>query len=380
MVIRHVVLLLLPCVTFAFSSRFSRICGPECSTYIRREKVGRNNNRLSNYVMEGLTLLLSKQDDDNSSSFDGDFAPTFDGQLFYGLEQKPGENEITTTLSEIREISARLNKNEKDRGVSGYTMGKDDRKEVNEFVWKGVKYPLKTRTVPLSEYIEDAIDVTVFELGSAETQSLVESWMAYETDDDEKNDDDDFDPFGVVMWPGSIIASEELYRLREKVKNKTVLVLGAGTGVEVQVATQLGAKHVIATDNNPMSLAILDHSISSAPFCHDIVETRIFDVFSSESLPPCDVLVAADVLYNEQLAGQIGRRFVEALSLDPIPTIVITDSQRFHGTDFLETINSQRSKNDWYMWKERNLEKVEVSGILIDDDQRINVKARLLSI
>merc|ERR1711862_1021384 len=65
------------------------------------------------------------------------------------------------------------------------------------------------------------------------------------------------DPFGVVMWPGSIVASrllmqEHISTNKSQIANSTVLVLGAGTGVEVQTAALLGAKKVIATDVNPL--------------------------------------------------------------------------------------------------------------------------------
>jgi len=53
-------------------------------------------------------------------------------------------------------------------------------------------------------------------------------------------------PFGVIMWPGSILASKELANHVDEVHNSTVLVLGAGTGVEAQCAALLGASKVIA--------------------------------------------------------------------------------------------------------------------------------------
>ena len=316
-------------------------------------------------------------------SDDSDFSPNFDGQLFYGLEQKPGEKEIVTTKSELREISARLNKqpSESDIDVTEDMQNNivsENSSEAYSFQWGKSQYQLRPRRVPLSDFIDGASDVTVLELDSSSTQELVESWMMEDKEDIESRTDEDFDPFGVVMWPGSIIASEELYRFEEDglLKDKEVLVLGAGTGVEVQVAAKLGARRVTATDNNPMTLSILEASLQSSPSLQSIVHTKIFDIFSNEPLPSCDILVAADVLYNKELAEQVGKRFAEALSLEMRPAIIVTDSQRFHGTDFLQQLKDTQS----YEWNERCLDQVQVSGILIQDDQKVNVKARLLSI
>jgi predicted nicotinamide N-methyase len=91
------------------------------------------------------------------------------------------------------------------------------------------------------------------------------------------------DPFGVVMWPGSILASMELlkhhYRCpQSRIENKTVLVLGAGTGVEAQVAGLLGARKVIATDINQMAMRLLKYAIdirdNSSYSMSSIVECR----------------------------------------------------------------------------------------------------------
>jgi predicted RNA methylase len=76
------------------------------------------------------------------------------------------------------------------------------------------------------------------------------------------------DPFGVVMWPGSIVASKELMKQhycspQSQIENATVLVLGAGTGLEAQTAGLLGARKVIATDINQMALRLLKYSIDN---------------------------------------------------------------------------------------------------------------------
>lgn len=309
-----------------------------------------------------------------SSQSDSSFEPQFDGQLFYGLEQEPGGTEIKTNLAEIREISKRLN-----AGVEVVDNADTISPSSMTINFEGEDLPIKRRDVHLGKFINDVVDdpvletISVYEL--AKPQEMVESWMA--NDGETANDSD---PFGVVMWPGSIIAAGELVKNREFISDaKTVLILGAGTGVEAQVAAKLGAKKVIATDNNGLTLTLLDHSVKAAGLV-DTVQSAEFDIFSDRELPDADVVVAADVLYNPELAQQVGRRCQEVLCRSPRPMLIVTDSQRFHGTDFLESLNQEREAENLLEWEEVGLDRLTVAGILVEDDQEVNIKARLLSV
>ena len=124
--------------------------------------------------------------------------------------------------------------------------------------------PIISRTVPVSidvpeEPGTETIEVTVWEM--EKPSEIIQTWWSVEESDRAAMGD----PFGVVMWPGSIVASKELMKNHHcnspsKVENSTVLVLGAGTGVESQVAARLGAGKVIATDINQLTLKLLDFS------------------------------------------------------------------------------------------------------------------------
>lgn len=99
------------------------------------------------------------------------------------------------------------------------------------------------------------LNVTIWEMDKP--SDLIQEWWSI--DESERNARVG-DPFGVVMWPGSILASMELMKQhyshstsKSPITNATVLVLGAGTGVEAQTAALLGAKTVIATDINPLN-------------------------------------------------------------------------------------------------------------------------------
>ena len=71
------------------------------------------------------------------------------------------------------------------------------------------------------------------------------------------------DPFGLVTWPGSVLAARELLEHAEiAVRNRRVVVLGAGVGVETQAAAMLNPKSVIATDIHPTTLQQLELGVS----------------------------------------------------------------------------------------------------------------------
>mmetsp|Transcript_14673 Transcript_14673/g.17076 ORF Transcript_14673/g.17076 Transcript_14673/m.17076 type:complete len:331 (-) Transcript_14673:239-1231(-) len=244
------------------------------------------------------------------------------------------------------------------------------------------KIPIMSRTVPIN--VDDIPYITIWEL--QKPSKLMEMWWSADLDSASSvvSKEKIGDPFGVVMWPGSILASRVLAHHKTEVLNSTVLILGAGTGVEVQASAILGAKKVIATDISKLTLKLLRYGAEQAGL-DKAIEPLYFDLYSNEKLPECDIVVAADVLYNEELAAQIGKRCVEVLSRPCPPKLIVTDSQRFHGTDFLEDVNAEllqlglgtSSKLEWEYF---NLENITGSGVLIEGDQTYNAKTRLVSI
>ena len=194
------------------------------------------------------------------------------------------------------------------------------------------------------------------------------------------------DPFGLVSWPGSVLAARELYQhAQEAVLNKTVVVLGAGVGVETQATAMLGPKEVIATDIHPTTLQQLEYGVArndQISSTNTLVKTQVLDLFltkKEQPIPPCDLLVVADVLYSEQLASQVCRRCAEALEANPDIKILVTDSQRFVPT-FIEELNRELTKVAITVpppvakWKLETMKNFEGSGVIIDEDQTYDVK------
>ena len=133
------------------------------------------------------------------------------------------------------------------------------------------RVPIISRTIPIgievpADPVENrtnkTLNVTIWEM--ERPSEIIQTWWSVGESERHLMGD----PFGVVMWPGSIVASKELMKQhycspQSQIENATVLVLGAGTGLEAQTAGLLGARKVIATDINQMALRLLKYSIDN---------------------------------------------------------------------------------------------------------------------
>ncbi|KAL7573462.1 hypothetical protein ACA910_013776 [Epithemia clementina (nom. ined.)] len=200
------------------------------------------------------------------------------------------------------------------------------------------------------------------------------------------------DPFGLVAWPGAVVAAQELHEhAATRVRGKRVVVLGAGVGVEAQAAAHLGAAHVLATDIHPTTLQLLQYGAEQAGLACRI-STQLFDIADDlrhQPLPDeLDLLIVADVLYNQRLAWQVVQRIVEA-RVHHNADVLVSDSQRFV-TDFDTMLQRQLDQHlplssststttrKKVQWTPRWLPKFTGSGVLLDADQTYEVKARTM--
>jgi predicted nicotinamide N-methyase len=198
-----------------------------------------------------------------------------------------------------------------------------------------------------------------------------------------ETNEDLLDPFGLIAWPGALVAAHELLQHNQLLQNSTVLVLGSGVGLEVQVAAQLGASRVYALDIHPTTLQLLQYGIPSQ--LSHVVTPIVFDVCDRQVplpfLQTVDLMIVADVLYNPQLAQHVARRCREAYDQDI--EVLITDSQRLVH-NFIEMIpfhdicTQYSSAPSPFVWKEHRLNDFTGSGILVEEDQTYNVSARVL--
>jgi predicted nicotinamide N-methyase len=245
---------------------------------------------------------------------------------------------------------------------------------------KGKKTSVVSRTVQITpdwnitvwEFSKPAPVVETFNFAKQQGLSLTQTYA-------ETEEPTLLDPFGLVCWPGSVVAAQEMKEYQSMFDRKRVLILGAGTGVEAQAAAMLGAKHVIATDIHPTTLRLCKYGSEQAGLS-SIISTKLFDLRSVEPLPSCDVIVVADVLYNDELALLVIKRILESQQLNnPPPQVLVTDSQRYVA-DFDTRLSEalQKIGQSPVTWRSRWLPSFTGSGVAIDDDVTYEVKARVL--
>jgi predicted nicotinamide N-methyase len=112
-------------------------------------------------------------------------------------------------------------------------------------------------------------------------------------------------PYGRVTWPSALVVARALAAL--PLRGRRVMELGCGTGVCALVAARAGAD-VTATDVDDFALAAVRRAAALVWQLRAVP----FDVAGAAPLPPTDVLVAADLLYEEALCAATARRVIEA--------------------------------------------------------------------
>ena len=149
--------------------------------------------------------------------------------------------------------------------------------------------------------------------------------------DDESSDNQELvslptgDPYGAVLWPASLTVASHLLEEDDLVRGKRMLELGAGTGlVSIAAALQGKAQSILATDYEQIPLQLLEYAArnlnqegsSSVTRSKVPLQTALFDFCDlSLPLPPADLVVAADVIYEPRTGRLLAHRVVEALAL-----------------------------------------------------------------
>lgn len=132
------------------------------------------------------------------------------------------------------------------------------------------------------------------------------------------------DPYGSVLWPAASAIANHLIHLHLSDDNnfdltkKSVLEVGAGTGLVSIAAGVAGCRDILATDYEEVPLTLLRYAtenLNPRILRDEIkIDTKLFDICDSDTdLPEADVLVAADIMYEPLTGKAMARRVYEAL-------------------------------------------------------------------
>ena len=147
----------------------------------------------------------------------------------------------------------------------------------------------------------------------------------------------DANPFGAKLWPAAVAIAQELSALPpDALRGVSVLELGCGNGLCSLTAALLGASPVVATDVSADALTL---TTEAARAMRLPVETRHFDLGGREPLPPADLVIAADLLYDETLAAAVAVRTLEAAERGS--WVLVADGRRGPRSVFLRTLRER---------------------------------------
>lgn len=117
-------------------------------------------------------------------------------------------------------------------------------------------------------------------------------------------------PFGAKLWPAALAVAEHLASSPSAcLSGLRVLEIGCGNGLCSLVAAARGAS-VTATDVAPAALELTRQAASAQSLA---VDATAFDLGCAAALPAAELVVAADLLYDDELAGLVARRVAEAV-------------------------------------------------------------------
>jgi predicted nicotinamide N-methyase len=144
-------------------------------------------------------------------------------------------------------------------------------------------------------------------------------------------------PFGLLLWESAVVLADVLSGLRpghsetpDGIGGRTVLELGAGTGLVGLAAAALGA-HVVQTDHSPEALALCRRNAKANGLTG--IGHRLGDWRDWREAATFDIVVGADILYEPALHGDIVRVLEASVARDGYA--ILTDPERAHTAGFI---------------------------------------------
>lgn len=142
-------------------------------------------------------------------------------------------------------------------------------------------------------------------------------------------------PYGVALWPAAIALAHDLASREGDLRGRTVLELGAGTGLPGIVAATLGAR-VVQTDRDDLAMSACKRNCERNGV--EKIEHRLSDWASWDDASLYDLIIGSDILYGEQLHPHLRRIF--ETSLAPGGRVLLSDPFREVSLRLLEAMEA----------------------------------------
>jgi predicted nicotinamide N-methyase len=164
---------------------------------------------------------------------------------------------------------------------------------------------------------------------------------------------DDFDtPYWAYDWGGGLALARHVLNFPEIVATRTVLDLGAGSGIVGIAAAKSGAKNVIAADIDRYAIA----AIGMNAVVNGVAISTFLGDLTAGPPPNVDIILVGDLFYEAELARRVTAFLdcclgsnIEVLVGDPwrssLPTTRLRLLAQYPGPDFGESSRGERKQN-----------------------------------
>jgi len=124
-------------------------------------------------------------------------------------------------------------------------------------------------------------------------------------------------PYWAYLWAGGAALARHFLDRPETVRRRSVLDLGAGSGIVGIAAAKAGAAKVIAAEIDPYGIAALGLNAAA----NDVAITVIGDDLTAETPPPVDLVAVGDLFYERDLAERV-TAFLDRCLADGIEVLI----------------------------------------------------------
>ena len=140
-------------------------------------------------------------------------------------------------------------------------------------------------------------------------------------------------PYGLLLWPSAIALAERLTAEPALVRGARVLELGAGVGLPGLVAQHLGGV-VTQTDHQPAPLALARRNARRNGVAGIVTQEGDWRRFPT--LPPFDVVLGSDILYERALHPALLALLPSVVA--PGGLLLLSDPLRPQSTVFVDAL------------------------------------------